>query len=148
MQGKYNVPYGYKEPPPMPSMEGIKRASRLLRNASIASKSFVESLNDKSIKPGDFIYLDPPYPPHNTKTANFTHYTSTRFLWKDHEEVYRLAHLLAERGCSIMVSNSDTANVRELFNNPYWIKHTLPVTRFIAANGSREKVNELVITNY
>ena len=60
------------------------------------------------------IFLDPPYNPID-ETANFTEYTNTGF---DSLEQKRLANLfkdLDHRGCKIILSNSDTNLVRELY---------------------------------
>jgi DNA adenine methylase len=144
-KGEYNVPYGYKEPPPAPSNEDLRVASTLLKNASLSDNSYEVILADEAIKTGDFVYLDPPYPPLN-KSANFTHYTISRFSWKDQENVATLADELRRRGCLVMISNTDIEHIRELYSA--WNIYTLPVTRWIAASGSRHKVTELVITSY
>jgi DNA adenine methylase len=144
-KGEYNVPYGHKEPPPAPSREDLQLASRLLRNASLSNCPYEIALTHDGPRPGDFVYLDPPYPPLN-ETSNFTHYTTSRFSWKDQENVAQLANEIRNRNCFVMVSNSDIERVRGLYSG--WHIHTLPVTRWIAANGSRYAVAELVATNY
>lgn len=144
-KGEYNVPYGHKEPPPAPSRDDLRLASRLLGNASLSDCSFDVALSDGAPRPGDFVYLDPPYPPLN-ETSNFAHYTASRFSWEDQENVARLANELRSQGCFVMISNSDVKRIHELY--PGWHIHTLPVTRWIAANGSRHEVAELVITSY
>jgi DNA adenine methylase len=143
--GEYNVPYGHKDPPPAPSKEDLRVASNLLSNASFQDQSYDVVLAENAAKPGDLIYLDPPYPPLSL-TSNFTHYTASRFSWRDHERLAALAHELKMRGCLVMISNSDTRHVRALYSD--WNLHALPVTRWIAANGSRHKVRELVISSY
>jgi DNA adenine methylase len=144
-KGEYNVPYGHKEPPPAPSKEDLRVASDLLRNASLYDQSYDVVLADNPAEPGDLIYLDPPYPPLSA-TANFTHYTASRFSIGDHEKVAALANELRKHGCFVVISNTDTKPIRALYSG--WNIHTLPVTRWIAANGSRHKVAELVITSY
>jgi len=110
-------------------------------------KSYEKLLVSEEIRRGDFVYLDPPYLPHNETTANFTHYTNNRFGFEDHEKLANLADKLSKKGCYVMISNSDKKAIRKLYRKG-WHFYKLPVTRFIAANGSRDEVSELIITNY
>lgn len=144
-KGEYNVPYGHKEPPPAPSCEDLRAASDLLRKASLFDRSYEVVLAGNAANPGDLIYLDPPYPPLN-ETASFTHYTASRFSWEDQERVAALANELKSHGCFVMISNTDIEAIRELYSG--WNLCSLPVTRWIAANGSRHKVADLVISSY
>jgi len=97
------------------------------------------------LKPGDFVYLDPPYPPLNG-TSNFTHYTPEKFSWNDQEDVANLANELSNIGVFVMISNSDVPRIRDLYAG--WNFNSLPVVRWIAANGTRHKVSELIVMNY
>lgn len=144
-KGEYNVPYGHKDPPPAPSRDDLLQASRLLQNSSLSSCSYEMTLSDRALKQGDLIYLDPPYPPLN-ETSYFAHYTASRFSWEDHEAVARVANEVRAKGCFVMISNSDVERIRDFYSG--WHIHTLPVTRWIAANGARYKVAELIITSY
>jgi len=143
-QGIFNVPFGPSSSgPAIPSKEELLRASELLKSARLIVGDFVETCS--LAKKGDFVYLDPPYPP-STDTSNFTHYTSERFGWQDHEKVAGAFKLLDHKGCLVMMSNSDQERIRDLFRG-FNIKR-LSVTRWLGSNGDRFKVHELVITNY
>lgn len=146
VSGHYNVPYGHKEPPSLPSRINLINVSQALKNTTLLNKHYREILMCENLKPGDFVYLDPPYPPLDIKTANFTHYTSNRFTWNDQLEVSEFANKLSEIGCFVMISNSDQDKIRSLYSN--WRLFKLPVVRWIAANGNRKKFSELIITNY
>lgn len=143
--GIYNVPYGHKEPPALPSLYQLRAVSKLLKTASLETQPYDEVLQNPTIAPGSLIYLDPPYPA-LTATSAFAHYTAARFSWADQERLSLLANQLSNRGCYVMLSNLDISRVRELYR--HWFIHALPVTRWLAANGTRHSVNELVITNY
>ncbi len=143
--GKYNVPYGHKDPPPVATREDILLASLLMKNAELISSDYQNLFSSRFPEPGDFIYLDPPYPPINS-TSQFNHYTESRFSWDDQKKISIIANQLKARNCLIMISNLDTVEIRDLYCD--WNFHPLPVIRWIAANGSRKEVNELVITNY
>lgn len=143
--GKYNVPYGHRKSASIPSLQEFRAISCSLKKSVLLHQSYEVTLGGDNTKSGDFVYLDPPYPPLN-KTAYFTHYTPTRFSWSDQEKVASVAGCLNDRGCFVMVSNADTPQLRSLYRD--WKIHALPVVRWIAANGTRHKVSELVITNY
>jgi len=60
--------------------------------------------------------------------------------------VAELSDLLRSRGCNVLVSNSDQPRMRKLYH--HWHVYELPVLRWVAANGSRLKVGELVIRSH
>src|SRR5260370_24199206 len=69
-----------------------------------------------SCRTGDFVYLDPPYQP-QSKTSSFTDYTPDGFSEKDQEELAEEFGKLVDRGCSVLLSNSDTALTRKLYRD-------------------------------
>lgn len=141
--GLFNVPYGHKEPPALPTRADLRRASRALAGVALTIAVFAEALADAD--EGDFVYLDPPYPPLNG-TSYFTHYTANRFDWDDHAELADLFHELSDRGCLVMMSNADLPRIRGIIAG-YPI-HDLDVTRFITCRTVKHKVREIVVTNY
>src|SRR5713226_10143568 len=60
-KGKFNVPYGRKESPAIPDEAKLVRVAAALKSASLHASSFEQALDGAAR--GDFIYLDPPYPP-------------------------------------------------------------------------------------
>jgi len=143
LKGKFNVPYGWKEPPILPNRTWLRNASDALKNTTLKAASFEDSLEKASS--GDFIYLDPPYPPLNG-TSYFTHYTKDRFAEEDQKRLAELVNDLNTRGCLVMMSNADTPLIRDLFNQYH--SFSLPVTRYISCKSKKHRVDELVITNY
>lgn len=142
-QGAFNVPYGWKETPNYPTREELLALSARLKCARILHRDFGAVL--KLAKKGDFIYLDPPYPPLNG-TAYFTHYTMDRFGHDDQMRLAKVVRQLNRRGCLIMMSNADTPAIRKMYKG-FTIKR-LPVTRFVSTKLTKHSVYELVITNY
>jgi DNA adenine methylase len=143
-KGEYNVPYGQQEHPSLPSKEELIRISIALFPAELEQKNY-KGIMEK-VKRGDFVYLDPPYPPLNS-TSNFTHYSKEGFTKDDHRELALFAKDLANKGCYVLLSNSDTEYIRSLYENDFNI-FELEVTRLIRADGKRYKVKEIAITNY
>lgn len=143
-KGEFNVPYGFKEPPSLPSKKDLQNVSRTLANVKLIHKDYKKAVN--GAKNGDFFYFDPPYLPING-TSNFTHYTKDRFSKQDHTELALLAKKLSLKGCYVLISNSDNSYIRSLYQNDFNI-FELEVTRWIRADGKRYKVKEIAITNY
>lgn len=143
-KGEFNVPYGHQDHPALPSKEELLKVSIALANAELEQKDYKDVIAE--VKKGDFVYLDPPYPPLNN-TSNFTHYTKEGFTKEDHKEVVLFAKELANKGCYVLVSNSDTEYIRSLYENDFNI-FELEVMRLIRADGKRYKVKEIAVTNY
>jgi DNA adenine methylase len=148
-QGIFNVPWGkYKDP--------LIYNSSNLRNVSLAlrySKAIINASDYKEIllenaKEGDFIYLDPPYNPVSS-TAYFTRYTNSGFSDQNQKELADVFRELDERECKVLLSNSSTALVKELYSD--FANNTTEVNalRSINCKGSRRAGHkELIIRNY
>ena len=90
-KGEYNVPYGYIKKPALPLNGELQRISKALKNVKIRNISYDKSLEEA--KKGNFIYVDPPYPPING-TAFFNHYSVDRFNYEEHQKLSeKLTHL-------------------------------------------------------
>jgi DNA adenine methylase len=142
-KGKFNVPYGWKESPAIPTENDLVGIAAVLKNASLKASSYEQALENTS--KGDFIYLDPPYPPLNG-TAYFTHYTIDRFSVQDQTKLADCVNELDKGRCLFMISNADTPLIRRLYRKYELV--SLPVIRYLTCKSVRHKVKELVITNY
>jgi len=143
-EGVFNVPYGPSfNGPAIPSKEVLISASKCLKNAKMLAGDFEEVL--AYAEPGDFVYLDPPYPP-LSKTAYFTHYSPQGFCWQDQIRVAKVFSELSHRGCLVMLSNSGQERVIDLYKKFHISK--LNVIRWLGSNGDRFRVHEIVVTNY
>jgi len=111
-RGRFNVPVGRYDEPSIFDPAAMRAASKLLQRAEISTRHFADAAEDA--RAGDFVYFDPPYHP-LSETANFTSYTAGSFGPDDQRQLAEVARALVRRGCSIMVSNSDTDFVRDLY---------------------------------
>lgn len=143
-KGEFNVPYGFKEPPALPSKEKLRNVSMSLSNVELIHSDYKEAV--KNAKRDDFIYFDPPYLPING-TSCFTRYTIDRFTKDDHDELALLAKKLTSKGCYVLISNAESPYIRSLYEDDFNI-FELEVTRWIRSDGKRYKVKEVAITNY
>jgi DNA adenine methylase len=113
-RGQFNVPIGSYQPDKVSLYErgNLLAASRALTGVKLAVQDFRESLS--ATPPGTLAYVDPPYDPISA-TANFTSYTKEIFGKSHQTELARLFKSAAERGVKLMLSNSDTPFIRNLY---------------------------------
>lgn len=143
-KGKHNVPFGRYKNPKILDEENLRLVSLALMRAEIVCGDF--SLVLEYACPSAFVYLDPPYQP-LSDTANFTSYTADSFGKEDQERLAKLFRELDAKGCMVMLSNSDTPLVRELYAG-YDIQ-VVRARRAINCRADRRgPVSELVIRNY
>lgn len=146
--GRFNVPFGVYKNPKICDEENLRAVSVALRKVEILRSDYKGVLS--RAKKGDFVYFDPPYYPVN-RTSNFTSYTAEGFL---EEEQIRLRDTfieLAKMGCFVMLSNSDTPFIRELYEGCFeGVRvYTVFAGRAINSNGlKRGKVSEVVVASY
>ena len=132
----FNVPYGnYVHIGIMD--EHIRTVSRLIQGVVFRVQSFTDSL--RTVQPGDFVYLDPPYAPETNRS--FVSYTTDGFALEQHEALFARCHTLA---CSWMMSNADVPLVREAFPAPYSTL-VLSCRRAIHSKKPGSKTNEVLI---
>lgn len=143
-KGEFNVPYGGYRNPSLYLEENLHLTSAALQGAKLRVEDF--RLACKHPRKGDFVYLDPPYQP-LTKTSSFTNYTREGFGRRDQEDLAAIFGALDRRGCKVMLSNSSTAWLRELYQEYYQV--TLRAKRAINCKGTgRGAIDELLVMNY
>lgn len=144
-QGKFNVPIGENHYKTLYKKENIYRVSDLLKHTSLTVGSFENTL--KNVKKGDFVYLDPPYDPIKNLPPNFTNYTKLSFLRKEQKELAKIFRSLDKKGVLVMMSNSNTRNIRKLYRGFRMVK--VPAKRLINCDGKkRGLIKEIVVLNY
>lgn len=143
-KGEFNVPYGFKEPPFIPSEKNLEVIHSALKKAEVLYCDYTKIIS--RVGNEDFVYLDPPYPPLNG-TSNFTHYTASRFSLEDHHKLCNFAKELASKECKVLISNASIPFIYSLYENDFNI-YEMEVTRYVKTDGDRYKVKELAITNY
>lgn len=142
--GQFNVPYGKHKNPRVCDEDNLRAVSRALQGVQLYVVDFEGCL--QLARRGDFVYLDPPYHPLNS-TSYFTNYTKENFEEDAQKRLARMVQVLDKRGCKVMLSNSDTELVRELYRS--YELHELKASRVISSKASsRGGVSELVIVNY
>ncbi|MFC1644948.1 DNA adenine methylase [Patescibacteria group bacterium] len=146
--GGFNVPFGKQKNPLICDEDNLRKVSAILENVNISKRDYRDVLKDA--RKGDFIYFDPPYYPLN-KTSSFTSYTADGFLEKEQQELRDTYFELHKKGCFVMLSNSNTEFIRDLYSDlDDKIKiNEVSASRMINSVASkRGKIKEVLVVNY
>lgn len=142
-RGHFNVPMGRYANPRILDEGALRASSPAFKRAVCRTTSFEATVADA--RAGDFVYFDPPYVP-RTPTSNFTAYTLAGFGETRHRELAALARRLAENGVHVMMSNSDTPLVHELYSG-FRIDKVQRPGAMNSDPSKRHPVSELIITS-
>jgi DNA adenine methylase len=110
-RGEFNVAFQPDRKPQF-GREAMTAAAAKLQRTILRAGSYEETVS--AAVWGDFAYLDPPYVP-LSPTANFTSYTAGGFGLRAQHELAATVLDLAASGVHVMVSQSDTPLVRDLY---------------------------------
>lgn len=146
-KGQFNVPFGKYKNPIICDENNLRAVSRALKGVEILNVDYQSAVS--KARDGDFVYFDPPYYPVSS-TSSFTSYTKDGFAEKEQIELRDTFAELSNRGCYVMLSNSDTTFIRGIYSG---LKNvtitTVNAGRSINSKAAgRGKITELVITNY
>lgn len=125
-----NVPYGHYKNPTLVTPDHIRAVSRLIANVTFSVASFETSLS--LVRPGDFVYMDPPYFP--VSSTSFVAYTTKDF----HGEA--LMALCDKLPCPWVMSNSNVQCLRDKYDCV-----VVSCPRRIHSKDPSSKANELLI---
>jgi len=103
--GGFNVPYGHYKNPTIVNKEHLKNVSLIIQNVEFICCDFEEV---KTIKEGDFVYMDPPYVPE--KKGGFVNYGKAGFVKEKHEALFKLCNSMK---CKWVLSNSNVETVKQ-----------------------------------
>ncbi|MCX6382473.1 MAG: DNA adenine methylase [Armatimonadetes bacterium] len=147
-QGQFNVPFGNYRNPLIADPAVIRAVSRYLNASGVTllNTDFGEALKDT--KRGDFVYMDPPYDP-VSDTSSFTGYNLNGFDRAEQCRLKEVCDTLTTRGVKVLLSNSDTPFIRDLYASKEYAIHTVQARRNInSVAAKRGKVDEVFILNY
>jgi DNA adenine methylase len=142
-RGIFNVPFGRYANPGIFNEGFLRRASEDLASAKIEARDF--RLLELHAKKNDFVYFDPPYHPRST-TSYFTAYTRESFGELDQRELAEVYRALDKKGCLLMLSNSDTPLIRELYKD-FCIREVSARRNINSRAERRGPICELVVLN-
>lgn len=137
--GAMNAPWGDRSFKGF-SKETFEELRLALASTEIRTEDFRVAIG--RAKPGDFVYLDPPYlpvfsnPEEKEPTAKFNKYTAKTFELPDLVDLAKICQGLSARGIRWVMSNRDTDGIRDLFSFADIVRFT--AHRSVAAQSKRE----------
>jgi len=147
-KGKFNVPLGKYANPKIVNEDNLRSVSNILQSSrvDIKCRDFEAILSDA--KKDDLVYFDPPYQP-VSDTANFTGYTNKDFTYDDLARLAELCMKLNSKGCRVLLSNSNSKEVTDMFSTKPWKVNKIKANRSINSNSKKRTGHfELLIKNY
>jgi DNA adenine methylase len=145
-KGEFNVPFAFHKNPTIAEPQNINNIHDYLNSnkVKLVSADYRQILLEA--KEGDFVYIDSPYYP--IKKGAFTKYAKGDFTLKDHQDLAAVYKALDERGCKVLLSNSNTKFIRDLYKD-YTI---IPIAARRSINskgtGRSKDLIEVLIKNY
>ena len=124
-KGQFNVPMGRYKNPDILNADRLRRASEALQGVEIGVRHYHPL----------------------SQTASFTSYSADSFGPEDQRRLADVFAALATKGCRVMLSNSDTEFVRELYRD--FRIETVTARRAInSAGGKRGPITEVVVLSF
>jgi DNA adenine methylase len=140
-QGQFNVPMGSKLGAYF-SKDDLFECSRLLQETILITGDFAKTVD--LVKPGDFVYLDPPYAVRSRRI--FKEYGRKPFDTNDIPRLSESLGVIVKRHADFLVSYADCTEARALALK--WHSVRFPVRRHIAGfAGDRKNAYEWLISN-
>lgn len=144
-RGEFNVPFGRYPRPKIVDRENLLAVASVLEGVDIRLSDFEAVLDECG--DSDLVYLDPPYHP-LSNTSAFTSYTRDGFGPDEQTRLGRAFERAARRRAALILSNSNSPFVRELYESldPRPVLETVSVSRPINSKGSgRGAIAELLV---
>jgi DNA adenine methylase len=147
-KGLFNVPIGNYTNPKICDPENLTKVNKIIKLTNVFFETYDYQYITTKIKENDFVYFDPPYHPLN-ETSNFTNYTPHGFDYNQQKRLANFFYELDKRKCNILLSNSDTTFVRDLYSSFSENIISLSTLRSINSNTEKRKNHsEVIIKNF
>jgi DNA adenine methylase len=146
-RGQFNTPFGRYTNPNIADADNLRTVSEYLNQSNITIAHQDYTTTALSAKKGDFVYFDPPYYPMSA-TASFTKYVKGDFNAQNQIELSEIFCTLARRGCYVMLSNSNTDFIKDLYKDFQLIE--VEANRFINCQGAKrgKQAVEVLVKSY
>ena len=141
-KGQFNVPFGAYKNPTIVNSQQLLLASRLLKEATIVSGDYKDVIATYA-EERDFIFLDPPYLP-VSEYSDFKRYTKEQFYEEDQVELSLLVKKLNDKGCHILLTNSNHPLIHDLYSNYSIEVHQ--TKRNISSKGNKRKGEDVIVS--
>jgi DNA adenine methylase len=116
LDGVYNVPFGNRPSPQIPTAEHLKRVAERLEDATLDVGDFADCLD--RVGEADLVFLDPPYTvAHNNN--GFIKYNQKLFRFEDQERLSTLIDEIMRRGAYYILANAAHPSIAKLFTRTW-----------------------------
>lgn len=145
-KGEFNVSIGLRQ-----NYAFLDKANMLAVHSYLSTRNVSVTFHDyascvASAGPGDLVYFDPPYD--KVTKSGHSNYLKDDFTRRDQEALAKLFKALHGRGCLVMLSNSNTEFIRDLYKG----FQVSIVTTNIMVNRDKTKrkgcYEEVIVTNF
>lgn len=144
LKGQFNTSIGNYKHSKICDRENLIAINRYLNTnrVSILCGSFKAATRYAGM--GDFVYFDPPYDVYDEHS--YTKYYKGGFTRADQQKLFKVFEDLTRRGVSVMLSNSGTPFIQELYRDYTQIK--IPIFYNLRYDKRSDLRHELLICNY
>jgi len=142
--GRFNVPFGRIWWANICDGPTLHRCSAQLGSARLLQGDYERAVETAGA--GDLVYLDPPYLSPGKKAALFYAYQPRTFGEPEHRRLAQVFRELDRRGCRVLLSNTNTPLVREIFRG-YPVRVLTTRRPVNCKAGRREGWEEVIIHN-
>lgn len=144
LKGEYNVPFGRRAAPKIPTGEQLENVAKKLQGVSLTSGDFEAQLHLAG--PGSLVFLDPPYTVAHNQNG-FIKYNQHLFSFEDQRRLASAIETLDNNGAKYVLTNAAHSSIVQLFGGR---GRTIAVSRGSTIGGksaTRGRADELVFTN-
>jgi DNA adenine methylase len=142
--GKYNVPFGNRASPQIPTAEHLQLVAERLQGTELICQDFADTL--AGVQKGDFVFLDPPYAIDHPETG-FVKYNSSVYNFDDQQRLRSSIDHILSTGAAFVLTNASHASIEDLFSG-IGTKELLSRGSAIGGRAAkRGRSDELVYTN-
>ena len=144
LDGVYNVPFGSRASPQIPTAEHLRDVSKRLKHARLDSGDFEKCI--KRVKERDLVFLDPPYTvAHNYN--GFIKYNQRLFSFDDQKRLSSLIDEIKKRGAYYILANAAHESIANLFDKGDTLIETSRANKIGGINAVRGRAAEYLFTN-
>lgn len=144
LNGVYNVPFGDRDSPQIPTAEQLRDVSKRLKRATLREGDFARCL--QYVGRGDLVFLDPPYTvAHNHN--GFVKYNQRLFSFKDQVRLNTLIDEIKQRDAYYVLTNAAHDSIKQLFGGSDQLIETSRRNVIGGTKATRGSAVEYLFTN-
>lgn len=144
LAGKYNVPFGDRSSPQIPTLERLRQVSERLKDATLHHRDFATCIGN--VGKGHLVFLDPPYTvAHNFN--GFVKYNQRLFSFDDQRRLSELIDGVKKKGAYYILTNARHESIAKLFDKGDSVMETSRKNVIGGAGADRGSATEYLFTN-